>query len=92
MAVVSTIFKVAQDATIKIPDEIWREAGVARPNEVKVEINAERITLVPRREPAPLTDEGRARFDLIGRLLRESFAGADSKAAWEEIHAGRQDR
>ncbi len=89
---ISKIIKVSDDGTIKIPPEIWQEAGVVPPEEVKIQVDAHRITLLPRREPVPLTEEDRARFDRIANLLRESFAGVDVKQAWDEIHAGRKDR
>ena len=89
---ISTIVKVADDGTIKIPPEIWKEAGVALPEEVKIEVSERRITLFPRKEPVPLTEADRENLERIGELLRESFAGADAKEAWEEIHAGRRDR
>ncbi len=89
---ISKIIKVDDDGTIRIPPEMWKEAGITPPEDVNIQVDSHRITLAPRAEPVRLTDEDRERFDRIGQLLRESFAGAVADQAWAEIHSGRRDR
>lgn len=89
---ISKIIKVADDGTIRIPPEVWKEAGIKPPEDINIQVDKHGITLVPRAEPVPLNDEERQRFDRIGQLLRESFAGADAEQTWNEMHSGRRDR
>lgn len=85
---ISTVVKVADDGTIKIPPEIWQEAGITPPEEVKIEVGAKQITLLPRREPVPLSDADRKNLKRIGELIKETFAGMN----WEDAHRARRDR
>ncbi len=89
---ISKIIKVADDGTVRIPPEVWKEAGITPPEDINIQVDSRGIRLVPRAEPARLSDEDRERFDRIGQLLRESFADADADQAWAEIHSGRRDR
>ncbi len=91
-AMISKIIKVADDGTIRIPPEVWKEAGITPPEDINIQVDTRGIMLVPRAEPMHLTNEDRERFDRIGQLLRESFAGADADQVWAEIHSGRRDR
>ncbi len=85
---ICTIVKVSEDGTIKIPDEIWQEAGLARPDEVKVEVNAHQITLVPTPEETTAPEDDRENLKRIRELIHETFADID----WQEIHRARKDR